>query len=90
MAARKKHDCIENVNAALAAQGDCLQRFITIGNLTTEKIAIATERKDSLNWKRGKSWLLASFCPFCGIDLRAPHGEAKAETRAKSAKKRGR
>lgn len=67
----KKHDCVAEIDALLAERGDCLQRFFVIGKPTTEQIAIATERKDSMNWKRGSSWLMASFCPFCGLDLRA-------------------
>jgi hypothetical protein len=72
MAAKKTkaHTCVAGVNELLGKQGDCLQRFITIGKSTVEKIAIATERKDTANWKRGTSWLLAAFCPFCGIDMR--------------------
>jgi hypothetical protein len=71
MATKKKsaHGCLKKVNEALAKQGDCLQRFMSLTGTTTEKIAIATERKDTSNWKRGTSWLLASFCPFCGKKL---------------------
>lgn len=66
-----RHDCVKKVNALLAQQGDCLQRFIMIGTKREERIAIATERKRATKWRRGATWLMASFCPFCGVDLRS-------------------
>lgn len=66
----KGHACAKEINALLEKQGDCLQRFISLRPGGPEKFAIVTERKDTTNWKRGATWLLASYCPFCGVDLR--------------------
>lgn len=66
----KPHACVVKVNKLLAEQGDCLQRFISLAG--TVKIAVATERLNTTNWRRGSTWLMATFCPFCGERLREP------------------
>lgn len=72
MKAQKKvvHTCVAEVNKALAKQGDCLQRFIVLKGTSDDKIAVATERANTSNWKRGSAWLMATFCPFCGKKMR--------------------
>jgi hypothetical protein len=34
-----------------------------------EMIAVATEKIESSTWKRGSCWIMAEYCPFCGVKL---------------------
>ena len=64
----KEHPCFAKVDDLLREQGDCLQRMISITN-SPRTVYVATERVGSASWKRGSSWLAASFCPFCGVAM---------------------
>lgn len=65
---QKEHPCFAKADAALRKRGDCLQRVVSLSG-GPRCVYIATERVESTNWKRGSSWLAASFCPFCGESL---------------------
>lgn len=64
----KEHPCIAKIDALLAKQGDQLQKIVRLDG-SPQRIYVATERADAQSWRRGSSWLQASFCPFCGKEM---------------------
>ena len=63
-----KHDCVTRVDAQLAAHNTQISTAVNFKTMDLE-IQIATSKLDGN--KRGKPMsLYASFCPFCGINLR--------------------
>jgi len=61
----KEHPCFAQVDKELAKQGDCLQRVVSLSG-RPRTVYVAIERKDTVNWKRGSTWLAVNYCPFCG------------------------
>lgn len=65
-------NCIETVDAKLAEHNSRITLPIMFGSDQTQRPMIVTEQIEKGRGKPKAVGMFATFCPFCGVELKAP------------------